>query len=138
MHRAIVKAGVLLFGILVFGILAASSAARADGECVSPVRTQEKMQSDSAGFDKLDGNQVKSLNKGFAAAYPGSHLVDADEALVFHHAEDPRTAWLVLFKNGCAVRQGYLDEDVYRSSLGLPPRTPSQPEPEVGRGNAGH
>ncbi|MFZ0693369.1 MAG: hypothetical protein WAN51_04340 [Alphaproteobacteria bacterium] len=143
MRNAIVKASVLLLGLV-----AAAGAARADsaapegapakGQCVSFNQAIEQLQTDASSMDKLTESQVKDLNKAFTAAYPGAHLVDADQALVFHHTEDPHNAWLVLFKGGCAVRQGYLQEKVYRQALGLPPDEPLAPEPEVGKMNAGH
>jgi hypothetical protein len=143
MRNAIVKTSVL-----VLGLVAAAGAARADsaapegaaakGQCVSLNQTIEKLQTDASSMDQLTESQVKDLNKAFTAAYPGAHLVDADQALVFHHTEDPHNAWLVLFKGGCAVRQGYLQEKVYRQALGLPPDEPLAPEPEVGKMNAGH
>src|SRR5512135_1331073 len=115
MRNAIVKASVLLVGLA-----AAVGAARAEdaggtpgkAPCINPTQTIEKLQTDASGMDKLTESQVKDLSKAFTAAYPGAHLVDADQALVFHHTEDPHNAWLVLFKGGCAVRQGYLQEKI--------------------------
>ena len=142
MRDAIVKTGVLLLGLV-----AATGAARAEdaaqgapakAPCINPTQTIEKLQTDASGMDQLNESQVKDLNKAFTAAYPGAHLVEADQGLVFHHKEDPHNAWLVLFKGGCAVRQGYLQEKIYRDALGLPPDQPLAPEPEVGKLNAGH
>jgi hypothetical protein len=143
MRKAIVKATVLLLGLVV-----ATGAARAEdgaseanptkANCINPTEAIEKLEGQASSTDKLDSSQIKKVSKAFAAAYPGTHLVDADQALVFHHAEDPRDAWLVLFKDGCAVRQGYLDEKIYRDALGLPPVESSLPPPEVGKMNAGH
>ena len=144
MRNAIVKASILLLGLVVAAgaawaeDAAAPEGAPAKGQCVSLNQAIEKLQTDASSMDKLTESQVKDLNKAFTAAYPGAHLVDADQALVFHHAEDPHNAWLVLFKGGCGVREGYLSEKIYRQALGLPPDQPLAPEPEVGKLNAGH
>ena len=117
MRDAIVKTGVLLLGLVAAAGVARAEGTAAEGTpakapCINPTQTIEKLQTDASGMDQLNESQVKDLNKAFTAAYPGAHLVDADQGLVFHHKEDPHNAWLVLFKGGCAVRQGYVTRPV--------------------------
>ena len=110
-----------VFAVAVLAV-AASAQAWADepAGCISVDAAKSRMRGLDVTYDTLSAGQVGALAAGFAANYqnPSQALRDADSALVFHRPNAQHLAWVVLFKDGCALAEGPIEERVF-SKVGL-------------------
>jgi hypothetical protein len=100
-------------------VLAMAASAQAWAEspaaCISEDAAKSRMKGSEVTYDSLSPAQVGALAARFAANYqnPSQALRDADSALVFHRPNAQHLAWVVLFKDGCALAEGPIEERIY-------------------------
>ena len=107
----------ILIRLFVFGA-ALSATLPASAACVSVDGTKSRINNQTNGtqvmYEILTADEVTALSQRYKAAYKntGDAFEKADSALVFHKPDAGNLAWLVLFKDGCAVAEGPIEETV--------------------------
>jgi hypothetical protein len=96
-------------------VASAKASAEAPATCVSQDTAKSRMKGEEVTYESLSAGQVGALAERFAANYrkESKALQEADAALVFHRPDAQHLAWVILFKDGCAVAEGPIEERVY-------------------------
>ena len=121
------------FGTVVLAVLLSLSAvaARAAEKCVDPEGAIEKMRSQSVTVDKVTDDDLNRLKDAYAEVNGDRRIPASDEALVFHRPDAPTVAWVIAFRDGCAIWQEPMTEDTVRKALDRGAGAPSQAKPDA-------
>lgn len=110
-------------------LLFAAVTARAAENCVDPERAIERMRPQSISVDKVTHDDLKRLEDAYGEVNGDRRIPASDEALVFHRPDAPTIAWVIAFRDGCAIWQEPMTEETVRKALDRGPGAPSQAKP---------
>lgn len=128
--RAMQRANLAKAVLTVIPLLAAVTAQAAE-KCVDPEGAIEKMRPQSVSVDKVTEGDLKLLKDAYAEVNGDRRMPASDEALVFHRPDAPTVAWVIAFRDGCAIWQEPMTEDTVRKALDRGPGAPSQAKPDT-------
>ena len=114
-----------------FMLVGSGLARAADDGCIGPMRAVEKMNGNYGTVEQLSQTEVDGLAKVYAEANEGRKLTKANSALVFHRPDAPLVAWIILFRDGCAIGEAPILEETVKKGLaaaGSPAAPQSAPD----------
>lgn len=125
--RRTILANTVLTAVLVLAAVTAKAAEK----CVDPEGAIEKMRPQSVSVDKVTDDDLNRLKDAYADVNGDRRIPASDEALVFHRPDAPTVAWVIAFRDGCAIWQEPMTEDSVRKALDRGPATRSQAKPDT-------
>ena len=121
----------LAIAFLTVFLLLAAVPARAAENCIDPQRAIEKMRTQSVSVDKVTNDDLNRLKDAYSEVNGDRRIPASDEALVFHRPDAPTVAWVIAFRDGCAIWQEPMTEDTVRKALDRGSGAPSQAKPDT-------